>query len=413
MPETVNVPFPQETVAVNGIRLYTINIDDTQDVVRFSLVFRAGTRFQGKSFEASAALNMMREGTQNYTAAGLSEKIDFYGAYLDLNIDRDYSVISVCSLTRFLPEVLEILGEIVTRPAFHESEFDIYRSKRKQQLTIEREKVSFLARELFISSLYGENHPYGVSSPASDYDLLSVGDLKNFHKKYYSAGNCFAVASGKISLGDNDKLLNFLSAIEHGDKPEFMPLPEPAAEHKAYLEKEGAVQSAIRIGRLMFPRTHPDYIGMQVLSTVLGGYFGSRLIMNLREDKGLTYGIYSAMVNMESSGYFAIGTEVRAEDTETAIREIYSEIRRLREEPVSGEELTVVKNVLTGDYLRILDGPFGIADVTMENIQNGNDNDYVNRSLAEIKSITPQRLQDLAVKYFDEDSFTETIVGRM
>lgn len=412
IPDHVKVHFPDKARTANGIDFYSINIDDTQDVVRLSLVFRAGTRFQTAPFQASATLNMLREGTKNYSASEISEKIDFYGAYLDLALDRDYSVVTVCVLSKFLPEILELLEDMIVNPLFPESELEIYKNKRRQALIIEREKISFIAREQMLKALFGEEHPYGISYPAECYDGIDKVGLEDFHKRFYNSANCFAVASGKLSGDDLSAIEAFLGNVPDGEKPDFAQLPETEQQADVYVEKEGAVQSAIRMGKLMFPRNHPDYTGMQVLSTVLGGYFSSRLIANLREDKGYTYGIFSSMVNLESTGYLAIATEVHADATNDAVSEIFAEMRRLREELVGEEELTVVKNIMTGEYLRILDGPFGIADVTIENIQNGNDNDYVNTSLQEIKAITPRRLKELAEKYLTEDGFSVVVVGK-
>jgi predicted Zn-dependent peptidase len=164
---------------------------------------------------------------------------------------------------------------------------------------------------------------------------------------------------------------------------------------------------------MLFTRTHPDFNGMQILSTILGGYFGSRLISNLREERGYTYGIYSTMVNLSKSGYLAISTEVAAEATEDSIRQIRYEMARLRDELVSEEKLTAVKNIMIGDIMRILDGPFGIADVTIENIQNGTDNSTVVDFFNEIKNVTPQRIRELARMYLTEEDFVTVIVGKI
>lgn len=410
IPDSVNVLYPEIAEAANGVKLYAVDATDL-DVVRVSLVFRAGIRFQDCPFAASATLNMLAEGTRNYTAAEISEKMDYYGAYYEVNIDRDYSIVSVCCLSKFLPEMLELLREIVVFPTFPESELEIYKTKRKQQLTIERKKISFRARELFAEALYGKKHPYGAYNQASDYDTLTAEDLKAFYEKHYTAGNCFAVASGNIGFDERASIMHFLENLAPG--AEIVPADLPALQtaEKTFERKEGAVQSAIRVGKIMFNRNHPDYIGMQVLMTVLGGYFGSRLVSNLREDKGYTYGVFATMVNLEESGYMAIATEVGADVTQSAIREIKAEIARLRNELIGEEELSVVKNILTGEFMRILDGPFGIADVTIENIQCGTDNDYVNRFLSEVKGITSERLRNLAQTYLAPEGFAVIVVG--
>ena len=403
--------FPAEIVAENGVRWYAIEAGE-QEVIRLSLVFRAGTRFQARPFLASATVNMLAEGTEKLSAQEIAEQIDFYGAYYDVSVDRDYAMVSVCCLSKFLPQMLELLEQVVVHPVFPEEELRIYANKRKQALKIEREKVSYRSRELFGEALYGKDHPYGFYASENDYDTLTVDDLKVFYEKHFTAKNCFAVSSGKMSKEDGKLIFDFLHRLPSGKEVSFNELPAvPTVANKSEAW-EGALQSSIRIGKVLFPRNHPDYIGMQVLMMVLGGYFGSRLMSNLREERGYTYGVMSTMVNLESSGYLAIATEVGAPFTADAVKQIFHEIGRLREEPVPAEELAMVKNMITGEFMRILDGPFGIADVTIENIQGGITNQYVNDYLREVKAITPERLKGLADQYLHEAGFVTVVVGK-
>jgi len=412
VPESINIPVAEMVVCKNGIPLHAINIDDNQDVMRVSLVFKAGTRFQDFPFQAFSMVNLLKEGTRNFTSSEISEKMDFYGAYYDASIDRDYCVVTVCTLTKFLGRVLELFTEIITEPTFPGKELKIFADKRKQHLDIEREKLSFNARELLGKLLFGATHPYGVTYPSGEYEKVTTRMLRDFHKESFVAENCFAVMSGKFSVSDIKNVKDFLSHIQSGAPKLFEPLLFNTIPHKEFLEKENAVQSAIMVGKLLFNRNHEDYIGMQVLNTILGGYFGSRLISNIREEKGYTYGIYSTMVNLEATGYMAIATEVGVEFTDATLSEIYKGIELLRNEPIGEFELNTVKNILTGEYLRIIDGPFGIADVTIENIQNGVDNSYINYSLQKIKNTTPEELMRLAKKYLKPGSFTEVVVGK-
>ena len=150
---------------------------------------------------------------------------------------------------------------------------------------------------------------------------------------------------------------------------------------------------------------------MQVVATALGGYFGSRLMQNLRERNGFTYGVVAAMVNFEREGYFAIATQVGADATERAVEEILRETELLGREPMPAAELDMVRNMMTGEMMRILDGPFGIADVTIENILCGTDNDVVERNLRLIREITPERVCELAARYLRPDDIVRVIAG--
>lgn len=410
LPDRLAIPAARRTVLPNGIRLWTIDAG-TQPLIRLSLVFGAGTRYQPAAFTASAALNLMSEGTARYTAAQIAELFDFYGIYYDISIDRDYAIVTVSCLSRFLDRTLELLGEILFEPAFPERELELYASKRKQQLAIEREKPSYRARERFSEGLFGKEHPYGSLSPVEAYDCLTTDLLRSFYDERYKAGNCFAVASGQIGTKAERTLAVFLERFAEAPGPVDPGVPPTHSTSLIREKRDGALQSSIRIGKVLFPKGHPDFNGLQVAATVLGGYFGSRLVKNLREEKGYTYGIYSAMINLQHSGYFAVATDVAAGATDEAVAEIVGEVERLRSEPVPVEELDKVRNIIAGEMMRILDGPFGIADVTIEHTQCGMTNEALTAFFEEVRTIEPERIRELAARWLDPASFTTVIVG--
>lgn len=409
IPASVDMPEALPVVASNGVQIYTLPTPDFE-VVRFSFVFRAGTSVQHKPFAASAAANMLGEGSNRLSAQQIAEQLDFYGSYFDVNIDRDYAYISFCSLRKFFTPTLEVAREIILNPAFPEHEFRVYCSKRKQNLAIERKKVDMQSRELFATALFGAEHPYGISSSELLYDELTREDLVDIYKRLYTADNCFVVCSGQLDEEVMQHIVAMAEALPKGDSVDVC-LPAAVTTHRLRRDVDSALQSSVRIGRLLFPRTHPDFVGMQVVAAVLGGYFGSRLMRNLREEHGYTYGVMAAMVNFDKEGYLAIATQVAREVREEVLKEIYYEIERLRTELVSEEELQMVKNVMVGEILRILDGPFGIADVTIENIMCGMDNAATERSVELINAITPEQVRDLAERYLRREDLIEVVVG--
>ena len=409
IPSSVDMPKAHPIAASNGVQIYTLPTPDFE-VVRFSFVFRAGTSVQHKPFAASAAANMLGEGSNRLTAQQIAEQLDFYGSYFDVNIDRDYVYISFCSLRKFFMPTLEVAREIILNPAFPEHEFDVYCSKRKQNLAIERKKVDVQSRELFASALFGAEHPYGISSPEACYDELTREDLIDVYRKLYTATNCFVVCSGQL----DDEVMGHIRAMAEAlpdGKSVDITLPQTTTTHQMRRDIETALQSSVRVGRLLFPRNHPDFVGMQVVAAVLGGYFGSRLMQNLREEHGYTYGVMAAMVNFDKEGYLAIATQVAREVREEVLTEIYYEIERLRNELIPEDELQMVKNVMIGEILRILDGPFGIADVTIENIMCGMDNSATEHSVEQIIAITAEQVRDLAAKYLRREDLVEVVVG--
>lgn len=402
--ETVRRTLP------NGVTIHALPSDEFE-VVRFTFVFRAGSVRQRKPFVATSTANLLSEGTRTLTAQQIAERLDFYGSYFDVNVDRDYVYISFCSLSKYFRQTLDVAEELLLHPVFPDEEVAAYREKRKQRLRIERMKVETEAREAFARALFGAAHPYGISSPETAYDELRREDLLEFYRNHYTAGNCFVVCSGAVGADVLEAVAAVAGALPESPQPESLRLPDADITPYFEVNHPGAVQSSIRVGRVLFGRNHPDYVGMQVVAMLLGGYFGSRLMQNLREEHGYTYGVVAAMVNLEQAGYLAIATQVACDTTRQALDEIYREIERLRTEPVPEQELEIVRNMMTGEMMRILDGPFGIADVTIENILCGLPNATVGRTLHRIRTITPDEVRRLASEYLRREDLVTVIAG--
>lgn len=409
-PSTIKVPMAERHTAANGTPIYAIHCPE-YEVVRLSFVFEAGSTTQRHPFTASATANMLAEGSQNLSAQQIAERLDYYGSYFDINIDRDHAYITFCTLSKFFKQTAEIIEEVVLRPIFPESEVATYAAKRRQQLAIERRKVETIAREHFAKAMFGKNHPYGISYSEAEYDNLSSEILAEHYRERYTAENCIVVCSGNLSPEVLQRITDIAGSLPHAKAKTSLTIPPFETSHRTIIPHEGAVQASIRMGRMLFGRTHEEFIPMQVLSTVLGGYFGSRLMQNLRERNGFTYGVYSAMVNFQQAGYLALATQVGCEVKEAALEEICGEIERLRQEPVAEEELALVKNIMAGEMMRILDGPFGIADVTTENILCGFDNAHIQHNLERIRQTTPEELQALAQKYLRSEDLVTVVVG--
>lgn len=408
-PRSVAMPRAEQHTASNGVKIHTLYSDDFE-VVRFTFVFRAGTSMQHKPFTASATVNMLSEGSTNMSAQQIADELDFYGSYFDVNIDRDYVYISFVSLSKFYAETIRVAEEIILHPAFDEKELRTYCAKRQQGLAIERRKIEVQSRELFGQALFGESHPYGASANESLYDDITREDIVALYKELYTANNCFVVCSGRVDEPVMSRIKSIAEALPKGEVRQIE-FPATTTTYQLHKPVDSALQSSIRIGRLLFTRTHPDFVGMQVVASILGGHFSSRLMQNLREKNGYTYGVMAAMINFDKEGYLAIATQVRREDCDAALSEIYYEIECLRTELISEEELHIAKNMMIGEILRILDGPFGIADVTIENIMCGMDNSATEASVRTITAITPEEVQQLAQKYLCREDLIEVIVG--
>lgn len=410
IPKDIKVKIEDKLVSKTGVNIYKLKFEQF-DVIRLSFVFDAGVKYQTKPFLANTTVSMLSEGTKTRKNKKIAELLDFYGIYFDTSIDRDYSVVTICCLSKFFDEAIDICSDILLNPVFPKKELKILLNKRKQSLLVERQKIDYIARESFVASIYGNDHHYGSSFNEKEYDNITREDILDFYNKNYLKNNLFVVVSGNITPYHTDKIISLTDSFKCGPfrKIDVSEVKNPKGD--GFLEKKDSLQSAIRIGRVLFNKNHQDFIKMQVLSTILGGYFSARLIKNLREDKGYTYSIFSAMINMEDSGYFVIASEVTSKFTQNAINEIFKEINILQKDLVDSEELDMVKNVIIGEIIRILDGPFGIADITIENIQNNKSNLYISEMIEQINNTTPEDIKSMANKYLNKEQLTTVIVG--
>jgi len=411
-PGQIHFPQPLIHELSNGIKVYQFD-SGTQDVISIEMVFAAGSWFQKKPFIAMATNLMLREGTKNYSAQKMAETLDFFGAHFENTAERDNAYVTLYSLNKHLDNTLPLLSEIIKNPAFSEIEFSVLAGKQRQMLEVNRQKVNFLARTHFNSIVFGKNHPYGKYLEPDDIADVNASDLADFHKLQYHSANCTIVVAGRIRSDITGMLEKHFGGKEWGGvKSERLKYSAAGdVQRNQFIAKEGAMQSAIRMGRQMFSRNHPDFAGMKVLNAILGGYFGSRLMNNLREDKGYTYGIGSSVVPLRDGGYFVISGEVGAEVTKEALSEIKSELQRLCDEPVPESELSLVRSYLSGEMLRACDGPFAQAEMYRELIEDGLDVSHFNDLINTVQNINSKQLQDLAIKYLNPDDLFTLIVG--
>ncbi len=413
-PNKINVLKAEDITLPNGIRLLSINAG-SEDVCRLDLSFDAGTRYQQKKVEAKASVSMLAEGTKSYTSHQIAEKFDYLGSFCEHAIDRDFGKVTLLSLNKYLDNSLHVLEEVVKYPTFPEKELETFRIKGKQSLIVELEKVSTLARQSFFKAIFSNAHPYGHFAEPQDYLDLKREQLINYHKNLLTSNRCTLILSGKIGKKEIDSIKKYFGESSWGNSStsvlELPQIVEPN-ERVFFNLKADAVQSSIRIGRLIASKRHPDYCGLVVLNTILGGYFGSRLMKNIREDKGYTYGISSSILSLKDHCVFVIGTEVGAEFTFPALKEIYTEIERLRNELVSDDELDLVKNYLLGELLRSFDGAFAIAD-TVTSLLEYNDLDYnfFEKMVETTKTITPKEIMNLANAYLRSSDLIECVAG--
>ncbi len=407
----IEIPVAETYTLDNGIPVKVIS-KGTQDVLKLEVVFFAGRPFEHKRLVSRATSSLLKEGTINYNSAQIAEKVDFYGGTLSIPFGLDTSSIILYSLSRHFEKLLPLLSEVVLAPSFPEDELSTFIQNSKQRLQIDLSKTDVVAYRKVTEYIFGADHPYGYNSFPETYDELSREDLIQHYHKNYSSKNCFIFLSGKVTSAEISLVNKFLGQeMNSSEKPTPVIKTSHEKPQKIKITHPDSVQTAIRIGCQLFDRNHPDYNDWFVLNTILGGYFGSRLMGNIREDKGYTYNIFSTLETMLYGGCFYIGTEVGNDLVDVTLREIYHEMRILQDELVEEDELSMVKNYLLGNMLTMLDGPFNIIDIiktiTLEQLPDNSFSDLVES----IKTITPEKIQNLAKKYLDQEKMWEVVVG--
>jgi predicted Zn-dependent peptidase len=379
------------------------------ETVRIELHFQAG-QIQGQKNLSTFVSSLLLSGTKDKSSEQIHEELNQLGAFIDHEISMEMAYVSLYCLRKNAKLAFGILWDAITNVAFLEHEIQDMIQEKRQRFLVSNEKVSFLARREFQKQFFSSNSAYSRSLDLEDFDKIQQEDLVSFHQEFYLKGLKKAVVVGnlgvdfidffneKIKNTATEKAIDFVDSIAN-NKGEFL------------VSKKGALQSAIRVGIPLFNKKNTDYFAFQVLQTILGDYFGSRLMSNIREDKGYTYGIGCALVELRNTGYFVIATEVGKEVTQATIKEIKYEIELLKEELVSFDEIELVRNYLLGQLLKSADGPNAMMDLFLSVRQHQLNLEFYNDFILKIETITVEELRDIANKYLDWDKFTVVIAG--
>lgn len=396
----------------NSIPVYTIE-SGTEDITRMEFVFRAGQIKETVALQASTTNMMLTEGSEDFSSEEINRLLDYYGVFFNLYAEKDLAGLIVFFLSRHTDTVLQLFHQILFRPVFPEKEFSILMKKRLRWYLVNREKVQNLAADKFFESIFGSSHPYGRQVNQKDFESLNTAMLKEYHLNYYNPGDLNIIISGKPVKGTIEILNKYFGSLKSGVTSVDKRIVgfKGEEDRKVHIAKQGTVQSSLRIGSVTINKRHPDYPGLKVLNTIFGGFFGSRLMKNIREEKGFTYGINSILTSLDISGYTAVITDVNTKNVYYAVDEIYKEMKKLQNEAAAMDELEVVRNYLSGELVRMFDGPFAVAESFRSVWEFGLDFDYFRRMEETIKTITPEEIQQLANKYFKTEELYEIIAG--
>ncbi len=409
----VNFLQPNAGYLKNGIPVF-MQKGGSQEIIKFELVFKSGNYHQSKPLQAYTTANLLKAGTKYKTSEQINQLWDFYGVTLQMDAQKDIISIGFVALVRHFKPALELLIEIITSPVFPEDEVHLFLRNLKQKHLVNMRKVQFIARMHFAELIFGPSHPYGKRLEEDDFEKLVRDDLVDFHHRFFHPDNVVCFIAGnypKELIEIINKTLDAFNHIPQKQKDNIFVKPEISKTNKHYIEKSEALQSAIRVGKPIINRGHPDYHLLSITNTLLGGYFGSRLMRNIRQDKGYTYGINSAMVNLLRDAYFFIGSQVGKPVRDKALIEVYNELRNLRQKPAGEHEINMLRNYLSGSFLRSFDGPFMQSERFKEIFLFGQDYEWFNNYLHALKNFTSSDIREIAEKYLHENDMIELVVG--
>lgn len=407
----INVPV-EERILNNGASLFLME-SGTEDIMRMEFVFRAGMIQEHLPLLATSVNMMLTEGTEKYSSEELNTILDYYGIFINQVAEKDNAGLTVYFLNRHLEKVLGIVREILFHPVFPEKELRTLINKRLSWFRINKEKVHHLASEQFFESLFGSHHPYGRQVLERDFGEINSALLRDFHTRFYIPEKMAVIISGRIHEDTVNMFQKYFGELRSQGNyiEDFVGQINGDSTRKKHINKKGALQTALRIGSTAINKRHPDYPGLKILNVVLGGYFGSRLMKNLREDKGYTYGIQSTVSSLDLCGFKVISTEVGKAYTDLAADEIYREVLRLQSEPVPDEEMKVVRQYMSGEMVRMFDGPFAIAESFKAAWEFGLDFSYFKDLMEKVMTITPDEITELARKYYKIEDLYEITAG--
>lgn len=406
--------LPRLVTMPNGVPLYILDGAD-KGVVRFDLLFKGGYAVQSKPLLAMFTNRMLREGTAQLSAAEISQKLDYYGAWIDMYSSQNCNHITLYTMSKHFVSLLKVLEDMVKHPIFPQDNLDTVRNNNKAHFAVNSQKVDIVSQRFFENSLWGSEHPLGHVVEAADYDAITRDDVLDYYASYYGSCNCTMFISGSA----NDAILEALaSGLGHGRwgceqqcSAADIASPLPLSGHRN-IPVSDTMQSGVKMGFMAMDATHPDFFKFRFLCVLLGGFFSSRLMSNVREENGYTYHIATELDAYGHRNAFMVSSETATECVEPLIKEVYRELDRLVNEPVDEAEIELVRNYIMGELCREYEGLSAKSEVFINTWLSGSDFASVNRYLDEIKSVTPADLQRLAREYFKRENMIVIVAGK-
>ena len=411
-PQVPALPPARTWTLSNGLKVVAIHVTQAP-ILSVELLWRAGKPFEAQHLVAGATNALLTEGTARHSAADLEQLFEQYGTGLGTPEDNDTANLSVATIVKHADRLLPLMAEVVAEPAFTPREFKRYVKRSRQQLREDLQDPDTLAYRMLSEAAFGRDNPYGYADTKADYDALTLEAVKTHYQRYYGMANATLRVVGQLSPAVEQLLERTFGQLPAGTRaPDPTYRVTPATPTLLHLHRPRAQQTMIRRGRRGFLVTDEDYPGLCVLETILGGYYGSRLMRNIREEKGYTYGIDSDLDTYRFDGTFGIAADVANENVSTVRQEILTEMDKLRQDLVPAPELDMVRAYLIGGLVQDLDGPLAISSRYRSSIIKEYDPAAHLRRLDDtIRNISASELRDLARKHLRPELDWEVILG--
>ncbi len=402
-----NFPKPKKWETKNTIPLFTLK-NESQEVFKIEFILENDGEFS--ILERKIGNKLLKKGTKGKSAEVLASNFEYFGAFWGVETFLDNTTFYILGLTKFLKPILDLAIEILESSIYPPNEFSHLLTIEKEKTKINWEKNDFIASQLFRKHFY-ENDSYGQIITPENFDDLIFDNLKNYYQKNWQNKISKIFLSGNFTENNISYLLSQLESFHSPNSPNLPLAISTNSTKKFYLEKEKALQTSIRYGLDFINRSHQDYPKTFLANFILGGYFGSRLQKNIREEKGFTYGIHSSIVNMKRGTYLSIRTSVNKLNKEETIEEVTKEINHLKNELIGQDELETVKNYLLGNFQSEINSPFDIIE-KIKIIEEFNlDANYYENFQNQIIQCSPNDIREAANRYIDPEKAFIQLVG--
>ena len=414
----VKLPRPIEAKLQNGLRVLILEDHRTPAVFVQLHIGGAGALFEPPNMTglANATAQMLREGTQSRTSVQIAEEIDRLGASLGAagSFGSSQVVLNASGLSNNFDSWFALAVDVLLNPSFPKDELEKLKQRLRAQLRQQRSAANFLVNERFSHAVYGD-HPAAIVSPTSEsLDALTQAALMKWHRERYAPQNALLAIAGDVRAEELiPQLEKWFAGWQMIDvKRPRPPNPVPATSRKVYLvHRPNSVQTTVALGNIAIDRRSPDYIPMVVMNHILGGGVSGRLFLNLREEKGYTYGVYSDFSALRYPGPWRAGGSMRTEVTAGALVEFLKEINRIRDQTVPSAELEDSKRAIAARFALSLEQPTAILGLAVSRIQYRLPEDYWDTYPTKIMAVTAEDVQRVARKYLDPEAMQLVAVG--